>query len=194
MYNFSNEYIIKDVSAGFPKFRQLPSGNYFVILSNGIYIYNYNFTSYKSIYNFKGNEIINDEKENNKTILAEIENNVNLYILCIVKNKFYLFDEKQNKIIYSFSLGTIQDDDAFYNLIPFKIIDNFLYFIVINSKKELYSCFWIYNYYFYSLNIIYYKIDINDKNNNNQILKTINKFSYPKNNYFCSTYYYRFNF
>ena len=188
MLNFSNEYNIMEVHENYPKFRKLPSGEYFVILSGGIYIYNNNFSNYNQIFKFVSPYTINNDNENNKTVLVEIKNNTNLYILCLIKSTFYLFDYKQKNIAFYYYFDSIPND-AFYNLIPYKIIDTFIYFIIIYSKKESKRCGTSYNY-FYSLNFFEYKIDVK----NNKIYYNEKKNNFEIENGSCSSFITDYNF
>ena len=70
----------------------MPSGKYFILVDNGIYIYNSNFSLNKTIANFSEDEYMN-ESDYNKTIITEFKDdyNNNFYIICLVKVQFLYF-------------------------------------------------------------------------------------------------------
>ena len=76
----------KNIKEGnYPQAKLLPSGNYFIFLSNGIYIYNPDFTLNKTIHNFTNDEIIDDYK---KILISEYKIEDKLFISCFSKQKF----------------------------------------------------------------------------------------------------------
>ena len=114
----------------------LPSGNYFIILSKGIYIYNPDFTLNKTIHNFTNDEIIDDYE---KILISEYKIEDKLFISCLTHQKF-LFIFEANKL-------------QFYNRTL--LINKFSY--------SCYSCYYGYSCYCcYNLNLITYKYIKND--------------------------------
>ena len=144
----SFEYLFKETNSGFPKFKQLPSGNYFALLQNGIYIYSNNFSNITLIEQFNGDEMINNEKDRNKAIISDIKNETNYYILCLVKERLYLFDNERYNIT-KINQG-IDSSGDYYNLIPYKIDMNLLYYIIIFSQKTNECTYWFKSYSEYS--------------------------------------------
>ena len=125
----SDEYDITPLKESYPKLKKLPSEEYLVIMSKGIYIFNKDFSTNSQLYQFTGNEIINDETDYNKTVISEIKNETNFYVLSLVKENLYLYNHINRNIIKydisSYLSGT------YYNLIPYKIIYNYLDFVII---------------------------------------------------------------
>ena len=171
---FSFEYLIKNINSNIPpKFKQLPSGNVFVLLYNGIYIYSNDFSNYSLIEEFNSNEIIKNEEESNKTIISEIKNETNYYILCLIKDRLYLFDNETNNI--SKIYHEINSAGDYYNLIPYKLDMNLLYYIIIFSKKTNDCTYWLKDYPEYSFNLYYLSINLltneNTQNKSKELLK-----------------------
>ena len=130
----SFEFLIEPVNKAYPKLKILPNGNYFVLLEDGIYIYNNDFSNKTLIKKLNNDEYITDETESNKTVLSEIHNNTNDYILFLLRKNIYLFVNKKEVIIkYDFSGKDLTGE--YYNLIPYKLDNNFIYYIIIFSNK-----------------------------------------------------------
>ena len=128
----------------------LPSGNYFIILSKGIYIYNPDFTLNKTIHNFTNNETIcNNEKIN----ISEYKIDDKLFISCLTKQKFLYIFEANTLEFYNRTLLINICSYSCYNLniITYKYKNN------IN----------LFNYY-YEINFLFYEINLS--NNDIQFL------------------------
>ena len=95
---FSYEYNIIPIMQSYPKLKQLPSGEYLVILSEGIYIYNKDFSRNNQLRQFTGNEVIKSETDYNKTVISEMKNETNFYVLSLVKDNLYLYNHINSNI------------------------------------------------------------------------------------------------
>ena len=146
----------KIMDARFPNVKLLPSGKYFILVDNGIYIYNSNFSLHKQIVKFSSSEIIK-ETDYNKTIITDfIDDNNNFYIICLVKvNYLYIF-ESQSENLYKIIL-IIEQDKKYYNLIPLKMeYPNFHYIISFISQP-----------FYYQINLYHYITNKSKEKNNN---------------------------
>ena len=161
---------MQDTSYNYTLIRNLPSGKFFVLLFNGIYIYEYDFSKYEKIYKFKGNQIIHTEEDKNKTAITEIEYKNNYYIACLVKNFLYLFDNDKNSILNEIDL-TSNLTGIYYEL-NFYSNNSALSCIITYIENIIYESYNIYR-------LTFYKIDFLD-NFENIIIK--------KNTYFNKTY------
>ena len=114
----------------FPNVKILPSGKYFILVDNGIYIYNSNFSLNKTIIYFSDDECMN-EADYNKVIITEfVDDNNNFYIICLVKVQFLYIFESQKYILYKSKINDIDQARQYYNLIPLKMeYPNFHYII-----------------------------------------------------------------
>ena len=166
LYIISINCSIQDSSYKYIKLIDLPSGKFFVILFNGIYIYEYDFANYNQIYKFKGNQVIYCDEDMNKTTLSEMEFNNTYYIACLVKNYLYLYDDHNNSIVNEVDLN-YNLTGIFYNLNLF-------------TNKNVLSCIitYIENTIYKSFNIkrfTFYKIDF-FKGNKNYVITRYNYF------------------
>lgn len=162
----SYEYLLSPINDLYPHLKILPSGDYFVLLKNGIYIYNNDFSNNTLIREFTGSEIIDDEYESYGIILSEIKNDTNFYILCFVKGSLFLFDDEKKKI----TKFTFQTDfyGYYYNLIPYEIDNNYLNYCIIFTKyEEKCGLFWAYKQY--SLHLYHFRINLLLLNENEKI-------------------------
>ena len=159
-FNFCQINLININEGKYPQVKLLSSGNYFVVLDNGVYIYNPDLTIKYRIYSFSVDEIIND-KDYQKTVISEFNNDVNIFISCLTKGKFlYVFDVKTNNLAYKIDLESRLDNIQNYNLITYKYQNNILEFI-------------IYFIYQKEINFLDYKIDLLNNNikNNSSVYK-----------------------
>ena len=140
---------IRFIFAGeFIDMKKLSSFNsYFVILDTGLYLYDFNSFDLALIYQFQ-----NEYKDtNNKINLAELYYRYRAYIFCLVNEYLFIFNEYTYKVLnYQIKEIANFNDDDYYNIMPYKIENNNISFIIAfnNDIKKL---------YFYS-----YNFDIND--------------------------------
>ena len=146
----------------FPKVKKLPSGDYFIIFDKGINIYNKNFSLNKTLYNFTGDEII-QEADFEKTIISDFKTEKNnYYILCLINGKYlYIIDKYYNigQIIISFI-----NQGEYYNLIPYKYNETSLQYII---------CFIFKNDDNYNLYFSFFKINLSFQNFNNTLTQEL---------------------
>ena len=124
----------------FPNAKLLPSGKYFILVDNGIYIYNSNFSLNKTITNFSDDECI-DGTDYNKAIITEFKDdyNNNFYIICLVKVQFLYIFESQKYILYKSIINGIDENRKYINLIPLKVeYPNFHFIISFISQNTSY--------------------------------------------------------
>lgn len=163
----------KLMDAKFPNAKVLPSGKYFILVDNGIYIYNSNFSMYKTIVNFSNDEIM-DEKEYAQTKITEFKDNNKFYIICLVKLRFLYIFESQEEYFCKRELN-IDKKIQSYNLIPLKIdYPNFHY--VISYK------------YYNQVNFYHYRMNLSNESNYNNVLILKNCFDTDGNieNFICN--------
>ena len=185
LFLFYDDFNIIQINSLYTRIKQLPSGDYFVILDKGIFIYNNNFSYNFSIYNFTYSEKINSLDDDKKTTISEFKNNGYFYILCLVKDNLYLFNSN-NRTIKKIFLDRILTG-SFYNLMPYQNDDSSEIFNIvisfISSKKEkVLSNFWGLKYYeeYTSYFLNFYNFKINLKNYDLSYISSIiyNKIKY----------------
>ena len=144
----------------FPNVKVLPSGKYFILVDNGIYIYNSNFTLNKTITNFSNDECMNEEDYNKVIINEFVDDNNNFYIICLVKVQFLYIFESQKYILYKSKINDIDKTRQYYNLIPLKMeYPNFHYIISYISQISNYK-----------INLFHFRVNISQEDNNNNEL------------------------
>ena len=168
---FYDDFNIIQINSFYTRIKNLPSGDYFVILQNGIFIYNNSFSYNKTIYNFEYSEKINNFDDDKKTTISEFKNNGYFYILCLIKDNLYLFNFNLTTIKKYFLDSVLTG--SFYNLIPYQNDDSSEIFNIvisfISSKKEKIFLYekWGKKYYgeYTSYFLNFYNYKINPKNN-----------------------------
>ena len=145
-------FVIELNEAKFQKIKKLSSsGDYFIILDNGLFIYNSDFTEKTTIYSFNNNQKISSNEDSTNTIITELKNNDDTYIICLAKKYVYLYDDS-NKKIYNYYLSKLSEEDysqsgVIYNLMPYNIQNNIIYFIISFIREKLAAHKIIFLYY-----------------------------------------------
>ena len=116
---------------------------YFVVLDTGFYLYNLNKENLVIIHEFKNNEF---RKSNNIINLTELYDGNQAYIFCLVNEYLFLFNEHTYKVF----TYTINEFDSFkgnyYNLMPYKIENDKISFIIAFNKDDTNLFFYFYNF------------------------------------------------
>ena len=103
--------------------------SYFVVLDSGLYLYNPNLIDCAIIHNFNPNI-----KSSDKVILSQINNEEKSYIICLVNELVFIFNEYTNKTnIYELDdYNNIKQN--YYEILPYNIEnDNINFFMVLNK-------------------------------------------------------------
>ena len=128
--------------------------SYFVVLDSGLYLYNPNLLDCSIIHNFNPNI-----KSTDKVILSKINNEEKSYIICLVNELVFIFNEHTNKTnIYKLDdYNNINQN--YYEVLPYNIEnDNISFFMVLNKEKE-------------KLTFNFYTLNLNENNINGPIVK-----------------------
>ena len=185
LFFFSKEYIIQPINNSYPKVKELPSGDLFIIMNNGIYISNNNISNLTKIYQFNTEETIKKNSDDNKTVLSEFKDDNNLYILGLVKEYLYLYDYNKAKLS-KYNL-TSELNGNFYDLIPYKITNNSLYYIIVFAKQIKENCK-NYNFDTNALHFMSYKIDFSLEENNNTLICNGSYYDFIESLLVCYSY------
>ena len=131
---------------------------FFIILDNGIYIYDYNLTKCLKSSVFKNN--INS----NNIALSEFQKDNQNYIICLIIKNLYLYNSSNRDINFLYLKNLPTDDYNSYDLKLCDIQDNYFYIIVsLIEKKTLSSTKYI-NFLYYKLNFITQTMEKNKEN------------------------------
>ena len=122
----------------FIKLKKLPNDNYFIIKSDGLYKYNSDFSESNQIYSFTSANQIKTSDDIINTLISEIKQDDITYIICLSKKNIYIYNYNSNKTYGSpYYLIGLDSNDKYiakgvnYNLIPYNLKENILYFIII---------------------------------------------------------------
>jgi len=125
---------------------------YFIILDTGLYLYDSDFLNCSSIYEFKDEY----KKENNTIILKGFHYKSKAYIICLVNEYIFIYNENTYTIL-NYKIEQIHKfKDGYYDMMPYKIENSYLGFIVV-LNKDIDKLF----FYFYNFSI---KEGINEQN------------------------------
>ena len=159
----------------------MSSEEYLIILNDAIYIYNDENKNLTQIYKLILE--VSTSLENEKTTVSDFKDDNNYFVLCLVQDYLYFFNNN-TKEIYSFNLKE-EINGKYYNLIPYKSQNNSLDLIISyisSNPSECYSDF----YDVYILKFFHYKITYFSNTNYNISLEKENEF--PKNYDSCESY------
>jgi hypothetical protein len=117
--------------------------NYFVILNTGLYLYDSTFNDCSLIHKFNNSEF-NNEKTNMVNI-TELYNEQKAYIFCLVNEYLYIFNEYTYKISY-YKINEISNYKHYYSIMPYKIKNNNISFIIAFNNDTNKLDFYIYNF------------------------------------------------
>ena len=116
---------------------------YFVVLDTGLYLYNFNNLDCSIIQSFNYSIY---KSNNNKISINELNEDKNSYIFCLVNEYLFIFDEINNKT-YSYQLNEIINNINYhYDLMPYKIENNNISFILYVNKGTAELYFYYYNF------------------------------------------------
>ena len=145
----------KRIKGKFPYTILLPDGNYFLLSSEGIYVYNNNFSLINNSYTFDQNSTIENSLDNLKTVVSEFSINNNYYIFCLVNGSFlYVFDNNN----YTINKLDIKENNGeiYYNLIPYTLDNETIEYIIcyITQEPEIDEIYYRINFYKYNFSYI----------------------------------------
>lgn len=122
------------------------SNSYFVVLDTGLYLYNINtnfdILDCAIIYKFEKTITFLVDK----VFLSELNNDNKAFILCLINNDLYIFNEYTNKTI-NYTLNEIKKPKTnYYNIMPYKLLNNNISFIIGFHKDSKNLIFYFYNF------------------------------------------------
>ena len=123
------------------------NNDYFVILDTGLYLYDSNFKHCALIHQFNEKEYKTNVAYN-KINITELYNEQNAYILCLINEYLFILDEYTYKVM-NYTINEINNfinNNDYYNIMPYKIENNNISFIIAfnNDTNSLY--FYSYNF------------------------------------------------
>ena len=155
---FSFFYYIKTLQnfgSKFPVSLTLHNDNILLITANNITFYDPSLSSIITSYNLSESEIALYSQESDKTMACQYPQEYNSYILVLVKDQLYFFDKNGNKITKKNYTSQFKDQ-AYYEIIPIKKMENNLYYIISLTTKTTSP---------YMIKLFYYLINIDTHEN-----------------------------
>ena len=105
---------------------------YFVVLDTGLYLYDFNNEDFTLIHKFNENEY---RSFNNAINITELNYKQKSYILCLVNEYLFLFNEYTYKL-FNYKIKEIEGfNNYYYNIMPCKIENNNISFIIVLNKE-----------------------------------------------------------
>ena len=116
--------------------------SYFVILDTGLYLYDFNSDYCSLIHEFNGNEY----KDSNNIKLEELYYGHKAYIFCLVNEYLFIFNEYTYKLFYFTINEIVLFNGNYYDIMPYKIENNNISFIITVNKETTNLFFYFYNF------------------------------------------------
>ena len=119
----------------YPIKKRLNNGNYLVMTTQGIYLYNEDFQSKKDIlvYDSRAYKVDNNDEAYTSDI-AQFSSNNDGYIICLIKNETYIFSKKC--ILKAHFTLTHVKSRVGNKVIPYKKTENNYYYAIINVEGK----------------------------------------------------------
>ena len=144
-----SQEILEIENSQFPMTLTLSNGNILFVSNVSITFYNSYFNSSIKSYNLKEEEIFQNKEESSKIIIRQYPNN---YIIIWIKGKFKIFSQ-EGELQLEKNLSNLYNSLSQFDLIPIKIVDTDLYYIIAYTNRNNFT-----------INIRYYSININSQN------------------------------
>ena len=119
------------------------TNKYFVVLDTGLYLYNMNTLDCSLIHKFNSTVY---KRADNKILVDDLEYKNKLYILCVVNEYLFIFNAQNNRTI-SFKINELESNkDNYYNILPYKIQNDIISFIIVVCENSNKLIFYYYNF------------------------------------------------
>ena len=112
---------------------RLHNGNYLILASKGIYMFNPSFTSKIDVKIFE-NRLLNSHQDCSPTNMAQFLSEYNGYIVCLIKNNIYLIS-KNGIFLTELSIDYMSKEYT-YPIVPYGYSDNEYYFLIISTDTN----------------------------------------------------------
>ena len=116
---------------------------YFVVLDTGLYLHDFNTSDFALIHEFKENEIL---YSNNIINITELNYKHRAYIFCLVNDNLFILNEYTYKV-WNYKINEISPNQSdYYNIMPYKIENNNISFIIAFNSNTTHLIFYFYNF------------------------------------------------
>jgi hypothetical protein len=147
--NCKEEYnFIGDFDSTYPNSFTLNNDNIIIVAKRGLYLFTQNNNEINSILNFiTDEEMITTEVDCTKTTFLQLPNDEGGYVLCLIKDKLYIFSQNM-EYLHVYNLAN-EIDGEFYSFDFVKKNNNYIdYIISFVDRNNKYL-----NIYYYQMNI-----------------------------------------
>ena len=135
----------------YPIKKRLNNGNYLIMSTQGIYLYNEEFNLKKNIIVFES-RLVKENKEIYSADIAQFLSEDNGYVICLILNETYIISKKgEYKYHFTIDYGKIEVGNQ---IIPYGHDDNNHYFIILSIENGIIHM----RKYIYDSNIIIFHV------------------------------------
>ena len=124
----------KETDFDYPMKMRLNNGNYLVMTTQGIYLYNEQFNSVKKTIKKFSSRLLNDNEQLYSADMAQFLNEDNGYIICLLLNEVYIIS-KNGEFLCEFYENYTQIRVG-NQIIPYKHDRNNYYFTILSIQEE----------------------------------------------------------
>ena len=117
--------------------------SYFVALDTGLYLYNFNIQDCALIYEFNDLEY---NRYNNIINITELYDGNKAYTFCLINEYLFIFNEDTYKLLKYKINEIVLLNDYYYNIMPYKIENSNISFIIALNKDITNLFFYFYNF------------------------------------------------
>ena len=116
---------------------------YFVILDTGLYLYDFKSSEFSVLHEFNNHEL---RTYDNNISIKELNYRQRAYILCLVNQYLFLFNEYNYKV-WNYTIKEIEPFKGnYYNIMPYKIENKNISFIIAFNNNTTNLSFYFYNF------------------------------------------------
>ena len=112
---------------------RLHNGNFLILASKGIYMYNPSFTSKIDVKIFE-NRLMDSHHDCRPTNMVQFLSEYNGYIVCLIQNNIYLIS-KNGIFLTELSIDYMNQEYT-YPIVPYGYSDNEYYFLIISTDEK----------------------------------------------------------
>ena len=116
---------------------------YFVLLDSGLYLYNFHTSDFALIHELNENEY---RASNNMINITELNYRHRAYIFCLINEYLFIFNEYTYKILNYKINEIIPFQGYYYDIMPYKIENNNISFIMAFNNDTTNLIFYYYNF------------------------------------------------
>ena len=133
IYLFLLYFCLCETDFDYNRKKRLNNGNYLIMSTQGIYLYNEYFNRKKNLTIFES-RLANSISEIYSSDIDQFLSEDNGYIICLIKNETY-FLSRNGALLQHITLDYIIET-LYYNIIPYGYLNNEYYYVIINIESQ----------------------------------------------------------